>query len=93
MIKFFENLYISAIEIKNGINNKGIEYLSHDLNYKEGGYKQYKEITCLHYPGGKNLNAQYGNIIDIKVDLNLSTIYQLIMAHQGLLLLYQILKK
>ena len=69
-IKFFEDLDISLIEIKESdeINNKGIQYLKHDLNYKEGGYNQYKlmEIICLQYPGGRNLRAQCGKIIDIK---------------------------
>ena len=69
-IKFFEELDISLIEIKESdeINNKGVKYLKHDLNYKEGGYNQYKfmEILCLQYPLGGNLSAQCGKILDIK---------------------------
>ena len=74
MIKHFKNLGISIIEIKESdrINNTDIEYLIHDINYKEGGFKQYKymEIICLQYPGGGNLNAQCGKIIDIINEYN-----------------------
>ena len=69
MVKFFKDLDISIIEIKKSdqINNADIEYLSYDLNDKEVGFKQYKnmEIICLHYQGGVNINAQCGKIIDI----------------------------
>ena len=69
IIKYFEDLDISIIEIKESdiIYNKGIEYMKYDLNYKEG-YEQYKfiDIICLQYPGGGNLNAQMGKIINIK---------------------------
>ena len=68
IIKYFKNLDISIIEIKelDIINNKDIKYIKYDLNYKEG-YEQYKliEIICLQYPGGGNLKAQIGNIINI----------------------------
>ena len=68
IIKYFKNLDISIIEIKelDIINNKDIKYIKYDLNYKEG-YEQYKliEIICLQYPGGGNLKAQIGNIKNI----------------------------
>ena len=69
IIKYFEDLDISVIEIKESLilNNKDIKYLKYDLNYKEG-YEQYKliDIICLQYPGGGNLNAQIGKIINVK---------------------------
>ena len=92
MIKHFKNLGISIIEIKESdrINNTDIEYLIHDIKYKEGGFKQYKymEIICLQYPGGGNLNAQCGKIIDIINEYDFVHDYQLKNDHQGHQLYY-----
>ena len=90
-IKFFKKpIDISVVEIKDtdGIN-EDIEYLKHDLNYKEGGYSQYNEMNVLSlgYPFGEELSTGSGKIININ-GFNLSTIFLLNKVHQDLLLFY-----
>ena len=65
--KFLEELDITIIEIKDSDNIKDIEYLYHDLNYIQGGYKQYKEIDILSlgYPNGDKLSTGSGRIKNI----------------------------
>ena len=80
-IKFFEKpIDISVIEIKDSdeINKEDIEYLYRDLNYKEGGYLQYKEmdILSLGYPFGDKLATGSGkikNIIKYEFEHNIPT--------------------
>jgi len=67
-IKFFKQPKdISIVEIKDSDGIKDIEYLNYDLNYKEGGYSQYKEmeVLSLGYPFGKDLASGSGEIINI----------------------------
>ena len=68
-IKLFNKpIDISIIEIKDTDNiNNEIEYLYQDLNYKEGGYKQYlnKDIISLGYPLGEDLSTGKGRILNI----------------------------
>ena len=68
-IKLFnEPIDISIIEIKDTDNiNNEIEYLKQDLNYKDGGYKDYlnEDIISLGYPLGEELSTGIGTIKNI----------------------------
>jgi len=67
-IKYFERPKdISIVEIKDSDGIKDVEYLNYDLNYKEGGYSQYKKmyVLSLGFPFGEELSTGSGKIINI----------------------------
>ena len=67
-IKYFERPKdISIVEIKDSDGIKDVEYLNYDLNYKEGGYSQYKKmyVLSLGFPFGEELSIGSGKIINI----------------------------